>query len=105
MKQYASMWLSVWHTYKNMMERIWKTWLGPVFGPVYHDLFPKDKLFYKPKLRLITTYFHMLMLAYGGQRGFRKELDDAITDDRTTINRRAILQNIKDLFEFFIPTV
>jgi hypothetical protein len=102
MHKYVSTWLSFWHSYKNMSERIWKTYFDSIFGPMFHDMFPGSKVFNEPKLRLITLHFQQVMLAYPK---FKKELDTALADDTIPARRKVHLQNFKDLCDFFIPAV
>ena len=105
MKRYLGSCLSFWHAYKTVSTTIWQTWLCELFAPLFHFLHPRDAVFVAPKLRVITTYFHYLMLAYPS---FKTQLHEKIKsgkDLRICDNVLKRLHNIQDLCEFFIPTV
>ena len=102
MKEYVGVNMAFWHSYKKMSELIWSLGLLDYFGPIFHEICPRNLLKVKPPLRIITTFFLYLMMAYGE---FKLELDAGCKDKRLALNVRTKLLNLQDLCEFFIPVV
>lgn len=71
-------------------------------APLYHDLYPGSTYRHKPRrLADMTTLFMFINLAYNG---FKEHLDDALEVVTSGANL-SLLLDIKDLCEFYIPTV
>lgn len=98
----VSVMLANWHGYKYMVIKVFQVFLLGYFGPLQHHLHPGFKLLPKPHLRTCTTYLLWMVTAY---KGFKRELATAIAEPGMRGGKLNYLINLRDLCEFFIPTV
>jgi hypothetical protein len=102
MRKYVFLNLGLWHTYKHISLLTWRKFGPSVLAGLWHNLWPDSIFFKKPRLQSVTEIFTYLRLAYPS---FKDQLQKAIDDDKTNLQSRICLQNIKDLCEYYIPVV
>lgn len=96
--------LAWWHNYKWASYRIMLVFGVDFIGPLFHRLFP-DRNFDVRKMSVpsITAVFNYIRLSYPA---VKSDLDAAIRLGHAVLpNQMVLLQNLRDLFEYFIPTV
>jgi hypothetical protein len=94
--------LGWWHAYKVANERLYSRFLNTIWGPAFHAISPRSIIRAKPTLTQTLTLFTQARLAYPS---FRNKLIDAIAHPTLCAERKIHLQNIQDVFEFFMPIV
>ena len=94
--------LGTWHPYKVAVENVFFAFLSTFLGPAYHALFPDHSILVKPKLTHLENLFSMLSRAYPH---FRRQLLTAYASADETDPFFTDIQNLHDLFEFFLPLV
>jgi hypothetical protein len=94
--------LGMWHVLKNLHEVVWRRFLATVFAPAFHALFPRSRVFTKPKLLTLQSFLTHMRLAYAG--GLRDQLSHALLAQDLGTDARVDLQNLQDLLEVIIPT-
>jgi hypothetical protein len=94
--------LGFWHTYKELSIVIWKSGLRTLFGPIYHEFYPQAKIFSKPKLGHLETFFTWITLAFKDV-SIRDKLDSYI--ENTFGSQQKIFRNIRFLLNSAIPFV
>ena len=87
--------LGTWHTYKELNLLTWKFGLRILFGPVYHAIYPTSKIFFKPKLGHLETFFTWITIAFT-KEDLREKLERSIEDSEG--QQKIILTNFK-IFE------
>jgi hypothetical protein len=102
MRTLCCMTLGTWHAYKVANERLYVRYLNTVWAPALHTLSPKTIIRDKPNLTQILTLFTQARLAYPT---FKARLATAIEHPTISDEERTHLQNLEDLFQFFIPAV
>ena len=96
--------LAWWHNYKWATYRIMSVFAVDFIGPLFHTLFPDRnfsvKMMSVPSCTAILSY---IRLSYPK---VKPELDAAILlGNRVHPSQMILLLNLRDLFEYFIPTV
>jgi hypothetical protein len=96
--------LAWWHNYKWATYRIMTVFSVDFIGPLFHTLFPDRnfnvKMMSVPSCTAILSY---IRLSYPK---VKPELDAAILQgNRVHPSQMILLLNLRDLFEYFIPTV
>jgi hypothetical protein len=97
--------LGTWHVYKHVCLRVWKVYQNTVLAGLFHHLYPNGRVSKHPRLTVVTEIFNLIRLAY---REFKNDLDDALGAECTHLHtpcQLTFLLNLRDLCEFFIPTV
>ena len=105
MRQWFSVQLGIWHTYKQANAVVWSHWSSTIFAPLSYDLVGNANFKQKPRLKTIATFLTYVRLAYPA---FKANLDSALKKmKRRGDNRVAMshLRDLKKLVEFFIPVV
>ena len=104
LRKYTGWSLAWWHNYKWATYRILLVF-GPDFlGPLFHRIFP-DRQFDCRKMSVpsATAVLSYVRLSYSNVRA---DLDAAIKlGNAVPPNQMIMLMNLRDLFEYFIPTV
>ena len=104
LRNYTGWSLAWWHNYKWATFRILLVFGPDFFGPLFHRLFP-DREFSPKKMSVpsATALLSYVRLAYPL---VKQNLEDAIKlGNRIHPNQMALLKNLHDLFQYFIPTV
>jgi hypothetical protein len=103
LRKYVSLSLAWWHNYKWATKQVVRVFGSDIFVPLHHHLFP-DRTYSIDKVTLTSqaTYLSYIRLAYPL---FRQALSNALSTPGLLTNQRAILTNLSDLCEFFIPVV
>jgi hypothetical protein len=103
LRKYTFCSLAWWHSYKWTTQQAVKVFSSDFLAPWFHHLWP-NREFSVSKIShpARTTYLSYIRLAYPK---FREQLKNAL--DRAGLNQRqvALLTNLRDLCEFFIPVV
>jgi len=94
--------LGLWHPYKVACEVLYRMYARSVFAPLIHAIDAMSCIYRKPKLMRIATLMTQVRLAYPA---FRDVLLDALNRSDVAGPDRVHLRNIRDLFEYFIPSV
>ena len=94
--------LGTWHTYKHASIMVWKRFGDVLLAGLYHSLYPNSRFKRKDRLSAITQVLVYIRMAYPD---FRDQLDAALLMDNLSEQSTVCLQNLKDLCEFYIPTV
>lgn len=95
--------LGVWHPMKVAFERIHDVFLPFFWAPAMHALAPRSPIFPKTKkLQKLISFFLQVMHSYPS---FQTKLDNALNRNQLNTNQRNILLNLKDIFEYYIPSV
>jgi len=97
-----SLWLGCWHIFKNASERVFSVFLSPFLAGAMHSIAPGNKIFSSPRLVEILGLFLRLRFAYPS---FKNLLSHSLQSPHVNDDCKSVLLNMKDLFEFFIPTV
>jgi hypothetical protein len=95
--------LGFWHTYKELALLTWKYGLKILFGPIFHQLHPDSKVFLKPKLGHLETFFTWIFLACN-DNDIKNMLQNGI-DTADTSEQRLILKNMQFILYTAIPFV
>ena len=94
--------LGLWHPAKMLMLLIWRRFLLHFWAPYQHFLSPKSKVFKKPKTSRMFALFAYARTAYEHvQNDFRA----LILDITLTPTTRSVIQNLVDMFEYYLPLV
>ena len=96
--------LAWWHNYKWATYRIITVFAVDFIGPLFHNLFP-DRTFNVKQMSVpsATAILSYIRLSYPAVNG---DLDAAIALGNTVKpSQMILLKNMRDLFEYFIPTV
>ena len=104
LRNYTGWSLAWWHNYKWATFRILLVYGPDFFAPLFHRLFP-DREFNPRKMSVpsATALLSYVRLAYPEVKPY---LDNAINlGNAIHPNQMALLKNLRDLFEYFIPTV
>ena len=104
LRKYTGWSLAWWHNYKWATYRIMTVFAVDFIGPLFHTLFPDRQFSVKmmsvPSVTAILSY---IRLSYPN---VKPELDAAILRGSSVHPAQMILLlNLRDLFEYFIPTV
>ena len=104
LRKYMGWSLAWWHNYKWATYRIMSVFAVDFIAPLFHTLFPDRnfsvKMMSVPSCTAILSY---IRLSYPK---VKPELDAAILQGNTVHPKQMILLlNLRDLFEYFIPTV
>ena len=102
LRNYTGWSLAWWHNYKWATFRILLVFGPDFFGPLFHRLFP-DREFSPKKMSVpsATALLSYVRLAYPL---VKQNLEDAIKlGNRIHPNQMALLKNLSDLFQYFIP--
>lgn len=97
-----SMWMGSWHIFKNAAERVFTVFLSPFLAGAIHSIAPGNKIFTSPRLVEVLGMFLRLRFAYPS---FKSLLLQSLQSQNVSDDSKSVLLNMKDLFEFFIPTV
>ncbi len=104
LRKYVGWSLAWWHNYKWATYRIMSVFGVDFIGPLFHNLFP-DRSFDVKKMSVpsATAILSYIRLSYPN---VKPELDAAIAlGNRVHPADMILLVNLRDLFEYFIPTV
>jgi hypothetical protein len=94
--------LGWWHPYKVASESLFFSFLPTFLGRAWHSLYPSQKISSTTDLSLLEDFFGILSCAYPTFRAnllhlsARADANDYYFQD---------IQNLRDLFEFFLPIV
>ena len=103
LRDYMGVSLAWWHNYKWATKRLLIVFNLDFIAPFFHFLYPSKQFdVMKISHTSATTYLSYIRLAYPR---FRNNLKTALDDPVLLPRQRAILQNLFDLCEFFIPVV
>ena len=91
-----------WHVYKQANIILWSSFGHLFLAPLYHILFPAGHAVKKPRLIMMETFFTYLTLSYPTWKG---QLHEALTDHSVMPIMKSFLMQLRDLMEWFIPTV
>jgi len=102
MRKYMVLQLGLWHSYKMAHELLYRHFALELFAPLFHSQIPSSE--FRPKTRLVhmERTFTCLRLAWHNCSDYFKE---CMESKRTAPHQKDVLQNIKDLCNFFIPAV
>ena len=102
-RMFSAVSLAWWHSYKWTTKQIVRVFQTDWIVPFYHHLFP-DREFHLDKIQhtSLVTYCTYIRLAYPG---FKAELQQALLKEHLTLRQRALLTNLSDLCECFLPVV
>ena len=104
LREYMGWSLAWWHNYKWATYRIMHVFGVDFIAPLFHNLFP-DRNFDVKKMSVpsATAILSYIRLSYANVKG---DLDTAINmGNRVLPAQMILLLNLRDLFEYFIPTV
>jgi hypothetical protein len=103
MRKYMSINLAWWHNFKQVTKTIWRSFANTIWAPLWHRLYPSSKFSPNPHSpQEPALHFLFMARAYPS---FKDELNEALDDNQVGPVGKAMLQNIKFLCEFAIPTV
>ena len=102
MRKQACITLGLWHPFKNACQAVWKTFAAEFFSPAFHVLFPTKLCFMEPKLVSIIVMFTYFRHVYPI---IQDELARKIASSNRFPERKTNLLCLRDVFEFYIPTV
>ena len=103
LRQYCSVNLAWWHTFKHMCNAVWRAFANTLFAPMWHDLYPGSKFYptaHSPLDQVV--HFCHLMTAYPN---FRDTLHQLAAMPGLTPASATAAKNLVFLFEFALPTV
>lgn len=96
--------LGFWHTFKMAHIIMYRMYAKAFLAPLFHHIIPGHEFYPQPgRLIQMQETFTNLRLAFDSD--VRKQLKEAMADRRISECYRDLLQNLKDLLQFFIPTV
>lgn len=101
-RQNVAVVLGTWHPYKVANENLFYKFLDTFLAPAYHSLFPGHKVKARPRLSHLEDFFGQLSAAYPS---FRNRLLQAYANCPVGHPFKSDIQNLHDLFEFFLPLV
>lgn len=104
LRKYMGWSLAWWHNYKWATYRIITVFAVDFIGPLFHNLFP-DRTFNVKQMSVpsATAILSYIRLSYPA---VKPDLDAAIALGNTVKpSQMILLKNMRDLFEYFIPTV
>lgn len=104
LRKYTGWSLAWWHNYKWATYRILLVFGPDLIGPLFHRIFP-DRSFDARKMSVpsATAVLSYIRLSYSS---VKDDLDAAIKLGNAIMpNQMIMLMNLRDLFEYFIPTV
>jgi hypothetical protein len=103
LRDYTSVSLAWWHSYKWTAMMIMKVFGPDIIGPMFHHLFPgREYSVHKMQHTAKITYISYIRLAYPK---FKATLDSARMRIDLPQKQKTLLANISELCEFFIPAV
>jgi hypothetical protein len=94
--------LAWWHNYKHASLLIWRRFAAPLFGPMWHHLYPKSIFQIKPA-RLTGVTIHLMYMFYAYPH-IKANLD-ALAKEDLAPRFEALRADLVFLFEFAIPVV
>ena len=94
--------LGSWHPYKVATESIYYQNLDSFLGQAFHALFLNHKVRSKPRLSHLEFFFNQLVVSYPT---FRDQLLELYSNCPAGHPFKTDIQNLHDLFEFFLPLV
>jgi len=102
LRRYMSVSLGWWHNYKWATKMIGRIFSSDFFVPYFHHLFP-DRTFNINSMShsALVTLCSYIRLAYPL---FRQQLSQSL-NGHICARKRALLTNLRDLCQFFIPVV
>ena len=103
MRKYMSVNLAWWHNFKQVSKSIWRAFANTIWAPLWHRLYPSSKFSPNPHSpQEPALHFLFMARAYPS---FKDDLNEALEDNQVGEVGKAMLENIKLLCEFVIPTV
>jgi hypothetical protein len=88
---------------KIAFEKLFDVFLPFFWAPAIHCLAPNSPVFRKGmKLQKLIAFFLQVAHAYPS---FKSKLALALSNQQLNQNQMNILQNLSDVFEFFLPVV
>ena len=103
MRKYMSINLAWWHNFKQVTKTIWRAFANTIWAPMWHRLYPSSKFSPNPHSPQEPALDFLFMArAYPS---FKNDLNEALEDNQVGKVGKSMLQNIKFLCEFAIPTV
>jgi hypothetical protein len=106
-RTYAVCAMEIWHTLKMAYHLVYRHWAMEFFAPLFHHSVPGHEFFPEPnRLIRIQRVFANLRLAYGQtsvKEAFKAALH--VDEDSARTGQQQLLQNLKDICEYFIPAV
>ena len=103
LSKYCGVSLAWWHSYKWATKKILEIFACDIFGPLFHHLFPIRK--FTPGSSSLSSNTMLISLVRLAYPSFKDQLYELIDKPTLTHTQRILLQNVKDLCEFFIPVV
>ena len=95
--------LAWWHTFKTGCQKIYEKFLPHCIAPILVNVFPAVNLKVHPSLASISVTLTTFRLAY---EELTDDVDDALaTNLELNLAQKNTLHDMKDLCQFFIPTV
>ena len=103
-REFASINLAWWHTFKHCGFQIWKRFAATLWAPLWHHLYPSTSFFVKPSsFASIQSNLQCLLLSYPKWKNLLKIQLDRTLDIRG--ETRIALLDLQFLLEFAIPSV
>ena len=94
--------LGLWEPVEKLMLLIWNRFLHVFWGPYQHYMSADSRVYKKPDLLRMQSYFAYILNAYPI---LRSSFHAVIESDRTDDVTKSILVNIVDLCEYYLPLV
>ena len=103
LRKYTFCSLAWWHSYKWATKELIRVFTSDFIAPLFHHLWPQRE-FNAKKIShpANTTYLTYIRLAYPR---FRNDLEAAVAQPGQNARQKALLTNLTDLCQFFIPVV
>jgi hypothetical protein len=103
LRKYTFCSLAWWHSYKWACKEVVKVFSSDFLAPWFHHVWPKREFSTKKISHpACSTYLSYIRLAYPK---FRDSLNQALAREGLNQRQLALLTNLKDMCEFFIPVV
>ena len=95
--------LAWWHTYKQALYIIWKSFANELFAPMWHYLYPGHAFYAKPS-SLVAVISHLLWLNLTRSK-YMPRLEKIMTDESMSKQMRILCEDLKFLLNVAIPVV
>ena len=103
LRQYTSVSLAWWHSFKHGVGTIWRAFANTIWAPLWHRLYPSSRFYVKARGPQEAS-MHLLFMERAYPY-FREELKEALTNEDVEPAGKAMLENILFLCEYAIPVV
>jgi hypothetical protein len=97
-----TVYLGVWHVFKQVQQVIWKSLAHWLFGPLFHTMFPNSKFPLKPRHKFLSWLLSLIRCLYPS---IRPALQAALEEKAIPSHGLTYLRNLINLFEYVLPVV